>query len=59
MLEFKLNQVNLFPMDKMAAISQTVFSYAFSWMKRFVFWLKFRWQKFVPMGPIDNNPAMV
>ena len=32
-----------FPLDKMAAISQTIFSDAFSWMKNFVFWLKFHW----------------
>ena len=30
------------PLDKMAAISQTTFSNAFSWMKSFVFWFKFR-----------------
>ena len=29
------------PMDKMAAISQTIFSDAFLWMKFFLFWLKF------------------
>ena len=29
------------PLDKMAAISQMIFSDAFSWMKSFVFWLKF------------------
>ena len=29
------------PMDKMAAIQQTIFSDAFSWMKSSVFWLKF------------------
>ena len=29
------------PLDKMAAISQTIFSGAFSCMKNFVFWLKF------------------
>ena len=29
------------PMDKMAAVSQTIFSDAFSWMKIFVFRLKF------------------
>ena len=27
----------------MAAISQTIFSDAFSWMKSFVFWSKFHW----------------
>ena len=31
----------------MAAISQTVFSVAFSWMKHFVFWLKFQWSLFL------------
>ena len=29
------------PLDKMAAVSQTIFSAAFSLMKSFVFWLKF------------------
>ena len=29
------------PLDKMAAISQTIFSDTFSWMKSFVYWLKF------------------
>ena len=29
-----------FPLDKMAAILQTIFSDAFLWMKSFVFWLK-------------------
>ena len=29
------------PLDKMAAIWQTIFLDAFSWMKSFVFWLKF------------------
>ena len=32
-----------FALDKMAAIPQTIFSDAFSWMKSFVFWLKFHW----------------
>ena len=31
------------PLDKMAAISQTIFSDAFSLMKNFVFCLKFHW----------------
>ena len=35
------------PLDKMAAISQTIFSDAFSWMKSFVFWLKFHWSVFL------------
>ena len=42
----------------MAAISQTIFSYAFSWIKRFVFRYKIS-LKFVPKGPIDNNPVLV
>ena len=40
----------------MAAISQTTFSNAFSWMKSFVFWLSLN---FVPEVPIDNKPASV
>ena len=35
------------PLDKMAAMSQTIFSDAFSWMKSFVFWLKFHWSLFL------------
>ena len=35
--------INSSPWDKMAAISQMIFSYAFSWIKSFVFWLGFRW----------------
>ena len=30
-------------MDKMATISQTIFSDAFSWTKSLVFWLQFDW----------------
>ena len=33
--------------DKMAAISQTTSSSAFSWMKMFEFWLKFQWCLFL------------
>ena len=36
-----------FPLYKMAAISQTTFSDAFSWMKSFVFWLRFHWSLFL------------
>ena len=43
-------------MDKMAAISQTVFPDAFSWMKSF-FLIKIS-LKFVPKDPINNNPAL-
>ena len=42
------------PLDKMAAISQTIFSCAFSWMKVLYFE-----QKFVHKGPIDNNLSLV
>ena len=35
------------PMDKMAAISQTIVSNAFSWMKNFLLWLKFHWTLFL------------
>ena len=42
------------PLDKMAAVLQTIFSDAFSWMKSFLFSLKF-----VPKDPIDNNLALV
>ena len=34
-------------LDKMAAISQTICSDAFSWMKSFVFWLQFHWSLFL------------
>ena len=42
----------------MAAISQTIFSDAFSWMKNFCI-LNIFSLKFVSKDPIDNNPAMV
>ena len=35
------------PLDEMAAISQTIFPDAFSWMKSFVFLLKFHWTLFL------------
>ena len=35
------------PLDKMAAISQTILSDVFSWMKIFVFWLKFHQSLFL------------
>ena len=34
-------------LHKMAATSQTILSGAFSWMKNFVFWLKFYWRLFL------------
>ena len=45
------------PLDKMAAISLTIFADAFSWIKSFVFWLQFYWSLFLK-GPIDNNPVL-
>ena len=41
-----LHLAHLF-LDKMAPISQTLFSYAFSWMESLVFWLKFHWCLFL------------
>ena len=35
--------LTLLPLDKMAGVSQTTVSYAFSWMKIFVFRFKFHW----------------
>ena len=35
------------PRNKMAAISQTIFSHGFLWMKSFVFRLKFHWSLFL------------
>ena len=49
--------VNSSPLDKMAAISQMVFSDAFFYEK-FCILIKIS-LKFVPEGPIDNNPALV
>ena len=39
--------VNSSPLDKMAPISQTIFSDAYLWMKSSVFWLKFHWSLFL------------
>ena len=44
--------------DKMAAISQTTISKAFSWMKNIWILIKIS-LKFVPGGPIDNKPTIV
>ena len=40
--------------DKMAAILQTTFSNAFSWMKMLELWLKFQWSLFLIIG-IDHD----
>ena len=44
--------------DKMAAIIQTTFSSAFSWIKMYEFRLRFHWI-FVPKGSINNIPSLV
>ena len=44
--------------DKTAAIFQTTFSNAFSWMKMFEFRSKIS-LKFIPKGPINNIPSLV
>ena len=35
------------PWDKMAAIPRKIFANVFSWMKSFLFWLKFYWSLFL------------
>ena len=47
LLQYVLYLLTHVPPDKMAAISQTIFSDALSWMKSFVFWLKFHWSLFL------------
>ena len=42
----------------MVAIPQMVISNVLSWMKMFVFLIKIS-LKFIPKGPIDNNPSIV
>ena len=42
------------PVDKMAAISLTMFPDSFSWMKSIIFWLKFHWRLFL-MAKLTNN----
>ena len=44
--------------DKMASVSQTILSNAFSWMKMLEFRLKFHWS-FLPKDPINNVQALV
>ena len=45
-------------MEKMAAISQTTFSNAFSMNEEFCIWNRFS-MKFVPKGLINTIPALV
>ena len=44
-----LNELTCLLLDKMAAISQTIFSDAFLWMTSFILWLT---MKIVPGGPM-------
>ena len=46
------------PLDKMAAISQTILSDGFSWMKNFVFWLKFNWNLFLRVQLTINQHCL-
>ena len=46
-VSLEINDLTHLPLDKMAAILQRIFSDAFSWMKSFVFWLKFHWSLFL------------
>ena len=50
--------INSSPLDKMAAFSQMIFSDALLWMTSFCNLIKIS-LKFVPKGPIDNNPTLV
>ena len=51
-------QLTYLGLDKMAAIFQTTFSNAFSWMKICNFFIEIS-LKFVPKGLINNIPALV
>ena len=42
-----LQNLTHWTLDKMVAISLTIFSGAFLWMKTFAFWLKFHWSLFL------------
>ena len=54
----KYTWLTYLPLDKMATILQTTFSKIFSCMKSSIFLTKIS-LKFVPMGQIDNDPALV
>ena len=45
------------PLDKMAAISQTIIFDAFSWIKIYI--LNRLSLRFIPKGPIDNSLTLV
>ena len=55
MLSAGHNVLTHLPLDKMAAISQTIFSDAFLWLKSCVFWLKLHWSLFVRVQLTINN----
>ena len=57
-LEYAVDGLTHWGWDKMAAISQTTFSNAFSWRKNVRISFKIS-LKFVPKGPINNIPALV
>ena len=50
---------NSSPLNKMAAISQTIFSDAFLWMESFIFWSKFHRGSFLRDQLTDNMAALV
>ena len=53
-----LDAFNSSPLDKMANISQAIFSDALSWMKSFCILIKVS-LKFIDKGPIDTISALV
>ena len=53
----KVSPLTHWGQHKMAAIFQTTFSNAFSWMKMYELWLRFHW--FFSRGWINNIPALV
>ena len=55
---FRRKNIDSSPLDKIAAISQTIYSDAFMWMKNYIFFIK-NSPKFIPKGPTDNNLALV
>ena len=63
-ISLKLSLFTYLPLDKMDAISQTIFSDAFSWMRTFVFLIKFHWSLFLRLQltktsiGLDNGLAL-
>ena len=52
-----LNVLTNITLDKLATISQKVYSDVFLWMKKICILIKI-WLKFVPMGGTGNNPEI-